>query len=63
MQSQWPLTNETKYGNTVITMSNKINSIIGTELTYAGCVFGLFGLWILFRSLTVVSLVLQDKQY
>jgi len=33
-----------------------------THLTFWTCVAGLFTLWIVFRALTVVSLVLQDAQ-
>ena len=44
-------------------MSNKINKVVGTDIPFWGCVGGLFVLWIVFRTLTVVSLTLQDKQY
>lgn len=63
MKAQWPLTNVDKYGTQVIKMSEQVIPTVGTNITFGGCVGGLLGLWILFRSLTVVSLTLQDKQY
>jgi hypothetical protein len=62
MKAQWPLITD-KYGAIVKQDSTEVTGTIGTNLTYVACVFGLFGLWILFRVLTIVSLVLQDKQY
>jgi len=62
MQSQWPLTN-TKYGTNVLNTSDELNYIVGTDMTYGDCVAGLIVLWFAFRTLTVVSLTLQDKAY
>ena len=56
MKSQWPLTNEEKYGAAVIAQSKQINSVVGTDIPYGGCVGGLIALWFIFRFLTVVSL-------
>jgi hypothetical protein len=63
MKAQWPLTNATKYGTHVVTMSASVVPTFGTDIPYGGCVAGLFVLWLLFRAATVVSLTLQDKQY
>ena len=65
MRSQWPLVDNVKhnYGTTTVNMSNEICSTVGTTFTFWGCVGGLFALWIIFRTLTVVSLTLQDKAY
>jgi hypothetical protein len=58
MQAQWPLTNVAKYGTFVINMSEDVIPTFATEISFWGCVGGLFVLWLLFRSLTVVSLTL-----
>jgi len=63
MRAQWPLTNETHYGKVVIKMSDQVNTVFAMDIPFWGCVGGLLVLWILFRTLTVVSLTLQDKQY
>jgi len=62
MKAQWPLKRDA-HGFTVYNMSTKIDNVVGTDIPFWGCVGGLFALWILFRSLTVVSLTLQDKAY
>jgi hypothetical protein len=61
MQSQWPLHDKSKYGITTYNQSDDINKVVGTEISFWGCVGGLIALWVLFRTLTVVSLTLQDK--
>jgi len=63
MQAQWPLKNDNTYGATTVAMSDSINETVGTMFTFWGSVLGLFCLWIIFRTLTVVSLTLQDKAY
>lgn len=52
-----------KYSEDVVAMSENINNVVGTDMTFGDCVAGLIVLWFFFRALTVLSLTLQDKQY
>jgi len=70
MKAQWPIKEvPSKYSSldadvnattSVPYQSQEVLDIIGTNLPFGDCVLGLFCLWILFRTLTVVSLTLQD---
>jgi ABC-2 type transporter len=70
MKAQWPIkTVPSQYSGldsnpdavtSVPYQTQQVIDIIGTNLAFGDCVLGLFMLWILFRTLTVVSLTLQD---
>ena len=52
-----------KFGAITVGMSAEINGLVGTTLSFGACVGGLIGLWLVLRTLVVVSLSLQDKSF